>query len=90
MENMESLKKYLLTIHPVRKSGRQKEEFRKWLSGELRRSGWRSHEEHYGKFNGSVNVVAGDPDRATVFLVAHYDTPSRMLVPNFVGLMPLV
>lgn len=39
MENMESLKKYLLTIHPVRKSGRQKEEFRKWLSGELRRSG---------------------------------------------------
>ena len=85
MENMESLKKYLLTIHPVRKSGRQKEEFRKWLSGELRRSGWRSHEEHYGKFNGSVNVIAGDPDKATVFLCAHYDTASRMLVPNFVS-----
>ena len=85
MENIESLKKYLLTIHPVRKSGYQKEEFRKWLSGELRRSGWRSHEERYGKFNGSVNVIAGDPDKATVFLCAHYDTASRMLVPNFVS-----
>ena len=85
MENIESLKKYLLTIHPVRKSGRQKEEFRKWLTGELRRSGWRSHEERYGKFNGSVNIIAGDPDRATVFLCAHYDTASRMLAPNFVS-----
>ena len=64
---------------------RSKEEFRKWLAGELRRSGWRSHEEHYGKFNGSVNMIAGDPDKATVFLCAHYDTPSRMLVPNFVS-----
>lgn len=85
MENIEKLKEYLLTIHPVRKSGGQKEEFRKWLGGELRRSGWRSHEEHYGKLNGSVNVVAGDPDKATVFLCAHYDTASRMLVPNFIS-----
>ena len=85
MEDIESLKKYLLTIHPVRKSGHQKEEFRKWLSGELRRSGWRSHEERYGKYNGSVNVIAGDPDKATVLLCAHYDTASRMLVPNFVS-----
>lgn len=85
MEDLAKLKEYLLTIHPVRKTGRQKEEFRKWLSGELRRSGWRSHEESYGKFNGSVNVVAGDPDKATVFLCTHYDTASRMLVPNFVS-----
>ncbi len=85
MESIERLKEYLLTIHPVRKSGYQKEEFRKWLAGELRRSGWRSHEERYGKFNGSVNVVAGDPEKATVFLCAHYDTASRMLTPNFVS-----
>ena len=30
-------------------------------------------------------MIAGDPDKATVFLCAHYDTPSRMLVPNFVS-----
>ena len=85
MENIEKLKEYLLTIYPIRKSSFQKEEFRKWLAGELRRSGWRSHEEHYGKFNGSVNMITGDPDKATIFLCAHYDTPSRMLVPNFVS-----
>ena len=85
MEDLAKLKEYLLMIHPIRKSGGQKEEFRKWLAGELRRSGWRSHEEHYGKFNGSVNMIAGDPDKATIFLCAHYDTPSRMLVPNFVS-----
>ncbi len=85
MENIEKLKEYLLTIYPIRKNSYQKEEFRKWLAGELRRSGWRSHEEHYGKFNGSVNMIAGDPDKATIFLCAHYDTPSRMLVPNFVS-----
>ena len=85
MENIEKLKEYLLTIYKIRKSSYQKEEFRKWLAGELRRSGWRSHEEHYGKFNGSVNMIAGDPDKATIFLCAHYDTPSRMLVPNFVS-----
>ena len=70
MEDLAKLKEYLLMIHPIRKSGGQKEEFRKWLAGELRRSGWRSHEEHYGKLNGSVNVIAGDPEKATVFLCA--------------------
>ena len=85
MENIEKLKEYLLTIFPVRKNSYQKAEFRKWLAGELRRSGWRSHEECYGKLNGSVNVVAGDPDKATLFLCAHYDTPSRMLVSNFIS-----
>ena len=31
MEGIDSLKKYLLTVHPVRKSGAQKREFRQWL-----------------------------------------------------------
>lgn len=85
MESIENLKKYLLTVHPVRKTAAQKEEFRRWLTGELKRSGWKAHEESYGKFNGSVNVVAGDPDRAAVFLCAHYDTAARSLLPNFVS-----
>ena len=85
MEGIDSLKKYLLTVHPVRKSGAQKREFRQWLLRELKRAGWKAGEETYGKWNGSVNVVAGDPDRASVFLCAHYDTGSRMLLPNFVS-----
>lgn len=85
MEQIHRLKEYLLTVHPVRKTACQKQEFRKWAMGELKRAGWKVHEETYGKSNGSVNVVAGDPDKATVFLCAHYDTASRMLLPNFVS-----
>ena len=85
MEEISSLKKYLLTVHPVRKTGGQKKEFRQWLLRELKCAGWKAGEETYGKLNGSVNVVAGDPERAEVFLCAHYDTGSRMLVPNFVS-----
>ncbi len=85
MEGIDSLKKYLLTVHPVRKTGAQKREFRQWLLRELKRVGWKAGEETYGKWNGSVNVVAGDPDRADIFLCAHYDTGSRMLVPDFVS-----
>lgn len=85
MEGIDSLKKYLLTVHPVRKTGAQKKEFRQWLLRELKRAGWKAGEETYGKWNGSVNVVAGDPERASVFLCAHYDTGSRMLIPNFVS-----
>lgn len=85
MEQIARLKKYLLTVHPVRKSAYQKQEFRTWAMGELKRAGWKAREETYGRGNGSVNVVAGDPDRAAVFLCAHYDTASRMLLPNFVS-----
>lgn len=85
MEDIESLKKYLLTVHPVRKTGAQKKEFRQWLMRELKRSGWKAREETYGKWNGSVNVIAGDPEKASLFLCAHYDTGSRMLVQNFVS-----
>ena len=85
MERIEKLKEYLLTVHPVRKTRAQKADFRQWLAGELKRSGWRAREETYGKLNGSVNLVAGDPDRAQVFLCAHYDTGARPLLPNFVS-----
>lgn len=85
METINHLKKYILTVHPVRKSDRDKAEFRKWAVSELKKAGWRVKEETYGKFNGSVNLVAGDPEKAEVFLCAHYDTATRMLLPNFVS-----
>ena len=61
MEGIEHLKKYLLTVHPVRKTAAQKAEFRQWLLRELKRAGWKAGEETYGKLNGSVNIAAGDP-----------------------------
>lgn len=85
MEQIERLKKYLLTVHPIRKTAYQKQQFRSWAIGELKRAGWKAREETYGRGNGSVNVVAGDPDRAVVFLCAHYDTASRMFLPDFVS-----
>ena len=85
MEQIAQLKEYLLTVHPVRRTGAQKADFRKWLLRELKRAGWKAGEETYGRLNGSVNVVAGDPDRADVILCAHYDTPARMLVQDFVS-----
>jgi len=85
MDTIEKTKELLLTLFPVRRSAGQKEEFRKWLVKELKRAGHKAAEESYGKYNGTVNVIAGDPERATVFLAAHYDTATRMLLPNFVS-----
>ena len=85
METVERIKNILLTLYPVRKTTGQKAMFREWLVKELKHDGYRVREERYGKTNGTVNVIAGDPDKATVFLMAHYDTPSKMLLPNFVS-----
>jgi len=85
MEGLEYYINYLSTVHPVRKTAGQKNEVRQWLLRELKRSGWKAREESYGKFNGSVNIVAGDPEKAEVFICSHYDTGSRMLIPNFVS-----
>jgi len=85
MDTIEKTKDILLTLFPVRRSATQKEEFRKWLIKELKRAGHKATEESYGKYNGTVNVIAGDPERATVFLAAHYDTATRMLLPNYVS-----
>ena len=85
MEGVEYYQNYLSTVLPVRRTAGQKSEARQWIMRELKRSGWKAHEESYGKFNGSVNIIAGDPDKAEVFLCTHYDTGSRMVIPNFIS-----
>jgi len=85
MENIRELKNILLSLFEVRKSSLQKEEFCHWLSKEMKHAGHRVTEERYGKTNGSVNLISGDPEKATVFLMAHYDTGSRMPIANFVS-----
>ena len=85
MDSIKKWKDYIQLLYPVRRNDVQKAAFRKWLMGELKHSGWRAREETYGKLNGSVNVIAGDPERAQVFLCTHYDTAARALVPDFVS-----
>lgn len=66
----------------VRKSAKEKREFRVWLAGELRKAGWMVTEER-GLFAGH-NLIAGDPEKAEILYTAHYDTQAALPVPNFI------
>ncbi len=72
---------------PVRRKPTEKEKFRLWLVGTLREQGYQpklQHRETALRIGGDVtNVVVGDPDKAKLILVAHYDTGVRTLLPPF-------
>ena len=74
----------------VRRTPREKENFRSWLLWELREMGYHAElqsRDSVLQSGGRVtNVVAGDPDRARLLLVAHYDTGLRPVFPPL--LMP--
>jgi len=72
----------ILDHRQVRKSVREKRAFRAWLQQELETAGWQTREE--GSFLSGHNVIAGDPDRAEIFLTAHYDTQAVLPIPNFI------
>ena len=65
----------------IRKSRKQKEAFRGWLCGELKKAGYAPGLE---KGFAARNVVAGDPDTAKVIFSAHYDTCAALPIPNFI------
>lgn len=73
--------KKVLAEMQVRKSRKQKADFRVWLCGELEAAGYAPTVE---KGFAARNVVVGDPDRARVLLTAHYDTQPVLPVPNFI------
>ena len=72
---------------PVRRKAAEKEKFRLWLVGTLREQGYQprlQHRETALRIGGDVtNVVVGDPQKAGLILVAHYDTGVRTLLPPF-------
>ena len=72
----------VLTAFPVRKSKKQKEQFRREVQDYFQTLGYSSHVES-GSF-GCKNVVAGDPERAKYLVTAHYDTCARMPIPNLI------
>ena len=65
----------------VRKSRKQKENFRSWLCEELKEAGYAPSVEE--KFI-AKNVVVGDPDTAKIIFSAHYDTCAVLPIPNFI------
>ncbi len=66
----------------VRKSSREKREFRAWLRKELEGLGWSVSEDHAALYG--TSVIAGDPDKAKVLCTAHYDTQAVLPFPNFI------
>lgn len=74
----------LLGPYGVRKTKRQKAQFRAWLCRILEDMDYTPNEEKERGLVSSVNVTAGDPDRAEVLLTAHYDTCAVLPVPNFI------
>lgn len=79
---MTPITKTILTEYEVRKTGKQKQAFRQWLTPILVQNGWAVREEK-GSF-GARNLVIGDPDTAKVIYTAHYDTCVRLPFPNFI------
>ncbi|MBU5627198.1 M28 family peptidase [Oscillibacter sp. MSJ-2] len=75
MEKIETLRKQLLDVFPVRKTAAQKQAFREWLNRQLRKMGYSVEVETYGM--GTNNVIAGRPETAELVFTAHYDTGPR-------------
>ena len=64
--------------YPVRRKAQEKENMRTYLMGQLRALGYDAKLNDCGK---AVNVIAGDPERASILYAAHYDTPLREPLP---------
>ncbi len=69
----------------MRKTKAQKEQFRRAVCSYAESLGWPCKVEHKGPGSG-YNVVMGDPEGADYLITAHYDTPARMPIPNFIAL----
>jgi len=81
---MTELSKKVIEQYQVRKTGRQKAAFREMIMRELKQMGMEAREEKYKDLFGSVNVIAGDIEKAEMIFGAHYDTCPRMPFPNFI------
>lgn len=68
----------------IRKSKKQKEDFRAWLCEQLAVAGYQARAEKERGLWESNNVVVGDPDKAKLLLTAHYDTCAVLPFPNFI------
>ena len=72
----------VLSQFPVRKTKKQKADFRAAVQSYLESLDYQVTEEKGS--SGSRNVIIGDPEKAKYLVTAHYDTPARLPSPNFI------
>ena len=72
----------ILEQFPVRKNKSQKNAFLNEVCAYAEKQGYPVTVES-GYF-GCRNVIFGDPEQAKYLVTAHYDTPARLLFPNFI------
>lgn len=81
----------IMQEYPVRRKAKEKEAFRLYLMGTLRKMGYEPFLQHdtsalsLSGITGSTNVVVGDPDTAKVIFTAHYDTGVHELFPPMIS-----
>ncbi len=68
----------------IRFTARQKGRFRLALKAGFEEMGYRPRLEVHKCLGKNRNVIVGDLGKAKVIFTAHYDTPARMLLPNFI------
>lgn len=72
----------VLHAFPIRKTKRQKQEFRDAICSYFATIGYHATIEN-GKL-GARNIVIGNPETAKYLITAHYDTPAAMPFPNLI------
>lgn len=70
----------VLQHFPVRKTKKQKQQFRDAVQSYLKTIGYDSTIEKGSM--GARNIVIGNPETAKYLVTAHYDTPVNMFLPN--------
>ena len=75
-EPMDILKEY-----PIRKTKKQKQLFCNDVTTYAQLQGYPVRLERIRL--GGTNIVIGDPQNAKYLITAHYDTPARLLWPNY-------
>lgn len=81
---MTDFSREILQNWQIRKSKKEKADFRARLTQVLEEAGYKVQVEKHKTIWASHNVVAGDPEKADLLLTAHYDTCAVLPFPNFI------
>ena len=78
---MNEINRKVLKHYQIRKTRKQKEEFRKFVVDELKQYGYCPIIQNKGINN---NIIIGNMDTAKIFCTAHYDTQAVLPFPNLI------
>lgn len=78
---MNEVSQQILKHYQIRKTRKQKLNFRHFIISELSKKGYDPKEE---KIKSSTNIIIGDMDKADIIYTAHYDTCAMLPFPNMI------